>query len=379
MRRRRHRLVVGAALPVFRRRAGGHAFPPGLVVGGDADVGEDGIAVEHRHGIGIGLFAGARRHAEITRLGVDRVQAAVFARAHPADVVADRPDLPAVAAITFRRDEHGQVGLAAGRRERRRDIVGFTLRILDADDQHVFGQPALVAGLVAGDAQGVALLAQQGVAAVARAVALDGQFFREMHDEAAVRIEFADRVQALDETTLALDARQRRRAHAGHQAHVRHHVGAVGDLDAAARQRRVDRAHAIGNDVHGAAAHAALVQGVHLGVGLVGRHPVVVRTGVGGVVGADEGEVFDARHVRGAGPVQVAVRMGLFVELHQVAGAQHQLDQPGVFGVGAVAPVHGVGLGELGDRIDPLVEAGELACHDREGSCRGLKGKVGRS
>ena len=47
----------------------------------------------------------------------------------------------------------------------------FALRILDADDQHVLGEPAFAARLVAGDAQRVAFLAEQRVAAVARAEA----------------------------------------------------------------------------------------------------------------------------------------------------------------------------------------------------------------
>ena len=56
--------------------------------------------------------------------------------------------------------------------------------------------------------------------------------------------------------------------------------GRVGDLDAATRQRRIDRAHAVRDHVHGAAAHAAGEQRVHLRVAVGRRHPVVVRAGV---------------------------------------------------------------------------------------------------
>ena len=63
------------------------------------------------------------------------------------------------------------------------------------------------------------------------------QFLREMHDEAALRIQIAGGVQALDEGALARDALERRASHAGHELHVEHHVGAVGDLHAAARER----------------------------------------------------------------------------------------------------------------------------------------------
>ena len=70
-----------------------------------------------------------------------------------------------------RRLQHGQVGLAARRRERRRDVVDLLRRRGQLEDQHVLGEPALVPRLHRGDPQRVALLAEQRVAAVAGAVA----------------------------------------------------------------------------------------------------------------------------------------------------------------------------------------------------------------
>jgi hypothetical protein len=171
-----------------------------------------------------------------------------------------------------------------------------------------------------------------------------------------VRIQLADRVQALDEASVALDPGQRRGAHPGHQPHVRDHVGRIGDLHAAARQRRIDRAHAVGNHVHGAAAHAAFEQRVHGGVAFLGRHPVVVRAGVVGLGGADEGQMLDPGDVVRMRAVQPAVRMGLFVEPDQGAVGLHPRDQRGVLRIAAVAPVDRVGTGHAGDRIDPLSE-----------------------
>ena len=75
-------------------------------------------------------------------------------------------------------------------------------RILDTDDQHVLGEPALVARLPARDPQRMAFLAEQRIAAIARAKALDLERLREMHDEAPLRIELADRVQALHENAV---------------------------------------------------------------------------------------------------------------------------------------------------------------------------------
>ena len=53
--------------------------------------------------------------------------------------------------------EHGEIGLPAGARERGRDVGLLAPRILHAEDQHVLGHPALVAGDVRGDAQREAL------------------------------------------------------------------------------------------------------------------------------------------------------------------------------------------------------------------------------
>ncbi len=71
------------------------------------------------------------------------------------------------------RDEHGEVGLAAGGGEGGGDVGLLALGVLDAEDEHVLGHPALVPGHGGGDAQGEALLAEQGIAAVAGAVAPD--------------------------------------------------------------------------------------------------------------------------------------------------------------------------------------------------------------
>ena len=94
-------------------------------------------------------------------------------------------------------------------------------------------------------------------------------------------IQLADGMQAPHElAAFGGDALQRGAAHARHDPHVQHDVGAVGDLHAAARVGRIDGAHAVGHDIQRAALHAALEQRVHLRVRFGRRHPVVVRAGV---------------------------------------------------------------------------------------------------
>jgi len=147
--------------------------------------------------------------------------------------------------------------------------------------------------------------------------------------------------QAFDESAVLLDATQSRRAHASHDPHVEHDVGAVGDLDAAARVGRVDRAHAVGHDVHRAALHAACEQGID--PGMRGRR-------------VDEGEVLDARDVRRVGPAQVALGEGRLVQFDQVTGAEHLLDEFVALDVRAVAPVDAVGSRQFRCLLDPIAQ-----------------------
>src|SRR5690606_5813526 len=104
------------------------ALPPDVAVVGHGDVGEDAVRVEGGDGVRVRVVPGAGGHAEEAGLRVDRVEAAVVAELHPGDVVTDGLDLPARQA----RDEHGHVGLAAGRREGGGDVDLLAVRRGDA-------------------------------------------------------------------------------------------------------------------------------------------------------------------------------------------------------------------------------------------------------
>ena len=107
----------------------------------------------------------------------------------------------------------------------------------------------------------------------------------------------ADRVHAGDELAVGAEHVERRGAHPGHDPHRDGDVGRVGQLHADVGDRRAERAHREGHDVHRAADHAALEEAVQ-GLAHLGRvAPVVGRAGVGLVLGADEGAVFDPGHV----------------------------------------------------------------------------------
>ncbi len=155
-----------------------HLLPPHVAVVGQRDVGIDAVGVERLHGVEVRLGRGAGRHAEEAGLGIDGVEPAVRAELHPANVVADGLGLPAGDG----RHQHGEVGLAASGREGGRHVFRLPLRIGELEDQHVLGHPALVARLHARDAERMALLAEQRVAAIARAVGPDLARLGEVRD-----------------------------------------------------------------------------------------------------------------------------------------------------------------------------------------------------
>ncbi len=369
------------------RCAGGvaHALPPDVPVVGTGDVREQRVALgDGAHRVRVRGVVGARRDAEQAVLRVHRVQAAVGAVPHPGDVVAERTDVPA----GDRRLEHREVRLAAGRRERARDVVDLALGRRQLEDQHVLGEPALVAAHHAGDPQRVALLAEQRVAAVAGPVRPDHPLLGEVRDVllfvARPRDVFlarfqrrADAVQGRHEHGVVAHRFEDVRTHPGHDLHGQHDVRAVGDLDAEHRALRGQRAHAERDHVHRAAAHAAAVQLGHDTLHVRRRHPVVRRPGILRIDRADERALLDPGHVGRVGPRPERVGLELVVEPDERAGGDESVGESLPLGVRAVDPDDPVGRGEFGYFTNPGEQAlmggrgavqpereGGRSCHD---------------
>ena len=137
-----------------------------------------------RHRVGVGLLARARRHAEEAGLRVDRVEPAVapnFIQAMSSPMVSTFQ--PGSVGISIARLVLPQAdGNAPG------DVLDLALGRGDLEDQHVLGDPALVARHRRRDPQREALLAEQGVAAVARAVRPDLARLGEVHDVLVVGV-----------------------------------------------------------------------------------------------------------------------------------------------------------------------------------------------
>ncbi len=227
-----------------------------------------------------------------------------------------------------------------------------------------------------GDAQREALLAEQRVAAVARAVRPDRRLLGEVDDVLVLVVarprhvglargeRRADGVQAAHEVAVA-ERVEHGAPHARHDPHADGDVGRVGELHADVGDRGADRAHAERDHVERAAAHRPAVERGQRLLHLARRHPVVGGAGVVLLRAADEGAILDARDVARVGAAEVRVRPLLLVQADEGAALDHLGAEAVVLLLGAVAPVHGVRLAELDHLVDPLHEL--LVRHVRRG------------
>ena len=196
-----------------------------------------------------------------------------------------------------------------------------SLRRGQLQDQHVLGHPALVAGHHRRDPQRKALLAQQRVAAVARAVRPDLAALREVHDVlvglvarprhvlAPVGERVADRVQARHELAVLAEHVERALAHAGHDPHADRHVRGVRELHADVGDRRAQRPHRERHHVHRAALHRAAEQAARaFRASPPGRASCWSGPASDSSLAADERAVLDPRDIPGVGPREIGVR-----------------------------------------------------------------------
>ena len=235
------RPVVAVPVDQVRGRLLGHALPPDVAVVGQRAVGEDRVLARSRPS-----RSGSCR-APVPGATPKKPASGLIAYSRPSSpnfIQAMSSPIVSTFQPSMRRDQHREVGLAAGARERAGDVLDLALGRGELEDQHVLGHPALVAGHDRGDAQREALLAQQRVAAVARAVGPDLARLGEVDDVLARRCTAtarpprprlerrADRVHAGHELAVVAEHVERACAHAGHDPHRDDDVGRVGELDA---------------------------------------------------------------------------------------------------------------------------------------------------
>ena len=323
--------IPGTALPILGIGGGSlvHAFPPhGVVVLVEHHIGEQRILRSGCQRIGVGLGRGAGGYAKEAVLGVHSPKSAVGADPQPGDIVAHRPDLVALLPVLLRGHQHGQIGLAAGRGERGGDIADLALGILNAQDQHMLGHPVLFPAQVGGNTQGKALFTQQHVAAVAGVDGHNGVVLGELDNIAFLGVQIRLGMEALDKIAIGAQGFQHGVADTGHDVHGNDNIDRVGDLDAVLGKGRADDAHGIGDDVHGAALHRAVIELFELCVHLLGIHPVVGGACVFFFSRADKGTAFYPRHVVGIGAVEIAARELFLIEGDEFTGGNRLGRQP---------------------------------------------------
>ena len=126
-----------------------HIFPPYITVVSNNHIGEDGITSARRHGHWVSVFRGTRSNAEESSFGVNRIQATIWSGLQPGNIVANGFYFPTGNGGL----KHREVGFSASRGESGTNVVLFTFRAGEAEDEHVFGHPAFVASHIRSNTQ----------------------------------------------------------------------------------------------------------------------------------------------------------------------------------------------------------------------------------
>ena len=275
---------------------------------------------------------------------------------------------PVASGLILRRDEHCKVCLTAGRRERRRDVVLLAFRGFDTEDEHVLGEPALLAGEVGSDAESKALLAEESVSSVTGTERPNRAFFREVDNVGVVRVarpfhvfdarleRHTDGVDARNKEVVLFDLAEHFCGNASHDAHGDNDVRGVRDFNTVLSDRGTERTHRERDDVHRAAFHTAVVKSAHFFLHDNRIFPVVRRTGVFLVLRADQRALFNASNVARVGTIEVAARTLFFVELNRHTAGDHFSEELVGFFLASVAPLNLSRFAERHEFIHPVDE-----------------------
>ena len=184
----------------------------------------------------------------------------------------------------------------------------------------------------------------------------------------------AHRMDAGHEKAVFAQHVERGPAHARHDAHRQHDIGAVGDLDADHAAGRAERTHAERHHIHGAPGHAAIEQpGQHF-AGLRRIAPVVGRAGLVGALAANECAAFDARHIARVRSRIEAAGSLVRCQRNQGSGGHKLFGQAVPFLLRAIAPDDPRGAGQRRSLIHPRDQApmADMVRSTLEGLARSL-------
>ncbi len=142
--------------------------------------------------------------------------------------------------------------------------------------------------------------------------------------------------------------------HARHDPHIKHNIFRIGNLEADFRQRRIRRAHDVGNDKQRASSHRAFQKAAKFGVRFSRLRPIVGGTGLFLRRRTDERELLDSCDVVWIGAMQMRTRNFLLIEPDQKILFKRFTDQELAFPIRAIAPENVFRFCQVGDFIHPI-------------------------
>ena len=323
-------------------------FPPYFhSLGIESYVGEDGILSRGCESVVVGVRVGTGSHAEETVFGVDSVKSAVGSFLNPGDVVTYGEHSVTCLSVTLGRNKHCKVGLAASGRECCAHIDDFLVGLFDTQNEHMLCHPHFVLTLIRSDSQCKALLAEQYVAAV---TAVDGDnsvVLRELADISLFRVDLALSVSTSYEVVAVAESFEYVVAYSGHNSHIQYDVNGIGKLDTNLGDRTAYGTHRERNYVHSTTLVSVFENALQFCVCLLRLPPVVGRTAVFFLTGANESSSFYTSNVVGVGAVEQATGKGLLIELNHFSSGKSFFGQSVVLLFFAGNPNYFVRITEL--------------------------------
>src|SRR5207302_2516094 len=115
------------------------AFPPNVAIGSQRDIRVDRVARNGDHRVGVGFFIGARGHAKVAILRIDRVKPSIRSWPHPGDVIAHGPNLPPFEMLRW--NHHRKIRFPARTGKGGSDISFFSFGRFHTEYEHVLSEP----------------------------------------------------------------------------------------------------------------------------------------------------------------------------------------------------------------------------------------------
>merc|ERR1712176_26705 len=116
-------------------------LPPDISIGSLGDICVDGVLLHASHSVGVRVFGSTRGDSEEAVFWIDSSELSIFVEFHPGDIITNALDFPSGNS----RCHHSKVCLSAGTGEGGGNILLLALRIGDSEDEHVLGEPSLIA------------------------------------------------------------------------------------------------------------------------------------------------------------------------------------------------------------------------------------------